>query len=121
MKNKTSVLNKLLSLVLVLMLAIPAGILPTVITSAQSDYGTVTEAELVADNYASLSDGEKALLRSGYMIGNSYTLKSPDNSDGLITVDPVAKTVEASAYTISDSEFPNGEYVWKPVAASPVP
>ncbi|MBQ7669725.1 MAG: hypothetical protein IJS45_03270 [Clostridia bacterium] len=110
MKNKTSVPSKLLSLVLVIMLAIPFGIMPTLMTSAAHPVEEeVTDAKLVADNY-DLSDAEKALLTSGLVVGNSYELNAPDNSDNLISVDPVAKTVEAET-------FVDGEYTWNPVGA----
>ena len=74
---------------------------------------TVTEGELVADNYA-LSDEEKALLASRLLAGadKKHTITVPDaENNDLISVDEKAKTIEVKSWTDV-----NG-YVWKPVAA----
>ena len=69
---------------------------------------------LLAEKYADkLTDGEQALLRSGYLAADkSYTYTPPaaDNSGQLVEVDPGEKTVTAKTYT-------NSGFTWIPVKA----
>ncbi len=90
MKNKTPLLKKTLALLLALTLILPAA---NVFVSAAET--SVTAGELVANNYDSLADKEKAILSSGLVIGGVYTVQAPDGSDNTVTVDPDEKTVEA--------------------------
>lgn len=78
------------------------------IEAGQTD--TKTDGQLVVENYNGLSAAEKALLSSGYLIGESYTYTAPDAEDGLIEVDIDNKKITADTYT-------DGTYVWKPVSA----
>lgn len=111
MRKGISALSKALSFLLALLLVIPTGSLPAVmLASAAEGSVVVTDGDLVAENYASLTDGEKEILKSGLVKGNAYTLNTPDDSDDLVKVD-------AEALTIKASDFNDGEYVWKPVAA----
>lgn len=71
---------------------------------------TKTDGQLVAESYGELSAAEKALLSSGYLVGETYTYTAPDADDGLIEVDIDTKKITADTYT-------DGIYVWKPVSA----
>ncbi len=73
---------------------------------------TVTEGEIVANNYPELSDAEKELLASGLLVGadKKHTITVPDAGNELISVDEKAKTIEVKSWTDE-----NG-YEWKPVA-----
>ena len=89
-------LKKALAIVLTVMLVVPSLGLTAIVSNATSaTTETVTAGELVAQNYASLSDAEKALLTSGYVIGDSYTYSVPENSDDLVSVDTDTKTITA--------------------------
>lgn len=78
---------------------------------------TVTLGQLLAQNYgAQLSDRAKALLTSGYLADDvtySFTAPDPENGDGLVTVDPEGKTVEARPYH-------DGSNTWAPASAAVV-
>ena len=110
MRNNLSVLKKSLAVVLALILAFPAGVLTSVVSYAGPATVAVTDAELVADNYSSLTDGEKAMLRSGLAAGGAHTYHTPDKNDGLVSVSADEKKIDASDYT-SDG------LTWKPVSA----
>ena len=71
---------------------------------------TKSAGQLVAENYEGLSAAEKALLSSGYLVGDTYTYTAPDAEDDLIKVDIDNKKITAK-------EYPDGIYVWKPVSA----
>ena len=91
-------MNKAISLLLALILMIPVAALPTMITVGASPATvTISDAELVADNYDFLTDGEKAFLKSAVVESESETIPAPSSSD-LITVDPAAKTVVIDPY-----------------------
>lgn len=68
-----------------------------------------TDGAIVADNY-DLTDAEKELLSSGWLIGNSYTYYKPTDDDELVDVDSDSKTITADVYT-------NDGYEWIPVSA----
>lgn len=111
MKKYLFTFNKALALLLALVLMIPTGVMSFIITvTASSNTVTVTDGELVANNYDSLTDGEKALQKSGLIAGSSYTFTTPGNDDGLIAVDTDNKKVTVSDYT-------DGEYTWRPASA----
>ena len=111
MRKGFNVISKTLSFLLALLLVIPTGSIPAIIVAnAAGDAVAVADGELVAENYASLSDGEKALLLSDLITGSTYYINEPGDSDNLVSVDADAKTVTASEYV-------SGEYIWRPVAA----
>ena len=70
---------------------------------------TVTEGELVADNYT-LSEAEEALLASGLLVGKTISIEKPNEEDDLVSVDKDTHAIKAVEWTDA-----NG-YVWKPVA-----
>ena len=73
---------------------------------------TKTLGQLLADNYDSLTDSEKDLLKAGLLTEASYTYTAPDANNGgdLVRIDAKNKTVTAKAYT-------NNGYTWEPVSA----
>lgn len=73
---------------------------------------TKTLGQLLADNYDSLTDSEKNLLKAGLLTEASYTYTAPDANNGgdLVRIDAKNKTVTAKAYT-------NNGYTWEPVSA----
>ena len=90
MRNKITAIKKTLALVLALMFALsPAKM--TVFAAEESK----TAGELVAYNYESLTNKEKAILNSGLVKGGVYTFNVPTASDNTVTVDADNKTVTA--------------------------
>ena len=74
---------------------------------------SITDGELLAQNYA-LSDGEKALLKSGLLSEQTYYYEvKPTAEDDLVTVDPEGKTITAKTFTYKD-------FVWYPKEATVV-
>lgn len=73
---------------------------------------TTTLGKLLAENYDSLTEGEKNLLKAGLLTETGYTFKAPDanNGDGKVSIDAKSKTVTAKVYE-------NGGYKWIPVSA----
>ncbi len=71
---------------------------------------TKTDGQLVAENYDGLTAAEKALLSSGYLVGETYIYTAPDAEDNLIEVDIDNKKITAGTHE-------DGIYVWKPVSA----
>lgn len=68
--------------------------------------------EIVANNY-DLTDAEKAVIESGYLIGESYEFVAPDDDDNLISVDIDNKIIEAKDFTDSEGNkwVPTGAYI----------
>lgn len=67
---------------------------------------TLTDAEIVADNYSEeLSDEETAILDSEYVSGNTHSFAVPSESDKLVAVDSDNKVVYAKNYTSGDYEW----------------
>lgn len=117
MQKQACMGKRLLALVLALIMAM------STLTECLAATGTGGSASgapntslgaLLAEKYADkLTDGEKALLRSGYLAADkSYTYTPPaaDNSGKLVEVNPDEKTVTAKTYTDSD-------FTWIPVKA----
>lgn len=79
---------------------------------AAAKASTKTLGQLLADNYDSLTDSEKDLLKAGLLTEASYTYTAPDANNGgdLVRIDAKNKTVTAKAYT-------NNGYTWEPVSA----
>ena len=96
---KFKALKKALAILLSIMLVIPSlGLTAIISNAAPATTKTVTDGELVAQNYASLTDAEKAILTSGQVIGDSYTYSVPENGDDLVSIDTDAKTITAANY-----------------------
>lgn len=109
--------KRLLALVLALVMALSTVTeCLAAVTSVQRPVGEaeVTMGKLLAEAYSgSLTDSEKALLKSGYLAGDKayvFTPPADDNSGKLVEVNPDEKTVTAKTYT--DSGF-----TWIPVKA----
>ena len=109
--------KRLLALVLALVMALSTVTeCLAAVTSVQRPVGEaeVTMGTLLAEAYSgSLTDSEKALLKSGYLAGDKayvFTPPAADNSNKLVEVNPDEKTVTAKTYT--DSGF-----TWIPVKA----
>lgn len=79
---------------------------------AAAKASTKTLGQLLADNYGSLTDSEKDLLKAGLLTEASYTYTAPDANNGgdLVRINAENKTVTAKAYT-------NNGYTWEPVSA----
>lgn len=113
MRNKTALFQKTLALLLTLVFVISSANLTVFATGGeQSTAKSVTDGELVAGNY-DLTDGEKAILVSGLVKGDTHEYQEPSADDNSITVDTVNKTVTAAAVT-------KGAYTWTPVSAAVV-
>ena len=60
----------------------------------------ITDGSLVANHYEhELTGGEKSLLNSGLLAGETHSYVAPTDSDDLISVDTENKTVTADSYT----------------------
>ena len=75
--------------------------------------GQMTDGKVVANNY-DLTEAEKKLLSSGFLVGDTYGYEVPGTSDDLISVNTDDKTVTAKSF-----EGTKG-YVWNPVYAEVV-
>ena len=67
-----------------------------------------TDGEIIAENY-DLTENEKELLKSGYLIGATHNYDIPDASDDLISVDIDRKIITAKSFKGADG------YIWNPV------
>lgn len=110
--------KRLLALVLALVMALSTVTeCLAAVTSVQRPVGEadVTMGKLLAEAYSgSLTDSEKALLKSGYLAGDKayvFTPPAADNSNGLVTIDKDSRRVTASSYK-------DGELMWTPVEAA---
>ena len=115
MRQETSMLNKMLAFMLCLCVMVSSMNLSLITYAAGeiTDTATVTVAELVADNYESLTSGEKAILKSGLLTSQTYTYPIPASSEGLVTVD-------ADTRTITVADYDKDGFVWRPVSAAVV-
>ena len=75
--------------------------------------GQMTDGKVVANNY-DLTEAEKKLLSSGFLVGDTYGYEVPGTSDDLISVNTDDKTVTAKSF-----EGTKG-FVWNPVYAEVV-
>ena len=110
--------KRLLALVLALVMALStvteclAAVVPVQRPVGEA---AVTKGKLLAEAYSgSLTDSEKALLKSGYLAGDEayvFTPPAADNSGGLVTIDKDSRKVTASSYK-------DGELMWTPVEAA---
>ena len=98
MKLRTSFLTRFLAMAMALVMLASSANLGLVARVFAAEPGkTITDGALVAQNYA-LSDAEKALLESGLLVGATHEYNKPTDDDGLLTVDPVEKTVKAASF-----------------------
>lgn len=113
MALSTSMFKRVLSTIMVLAILMVSSNLTwlTVGNAASSVTETITDGGLVAKNYAGISSGEQAILKSEYVKGTAHTYAVPGDADGLISVDPDAKKITVLP-------FSDGDYVWNPSAAT---
>lgn len=96
MKQGKSFLTRLLALALALAMVLSNANLGLALTAFAEGENKVTAGELVADNYE-LTDAEKAILKSGYLVGDTYSYDIPTDS-ALVAVNTDEKTVSAAAF-----------------------
>ena len=109
--------KRLLALVLALVMALSTVTeCLAAVTSVQRPVGEadVTMGKLLAEAYSgSLTDSEKALLKSGYLAGDKayvFTPPAADNSNGLVTIDKDSRKITVGSYE-------NEGFTWLPVKA----
>ena len=98
MKQCTS-FKRCMALVLALMLLVSQanlGIVQSVRAEGNKDANT-TIAQIIADNY-DLSQAEKDLLVSGYLVSDSFGYNIPANDDSLVSVDTENAKITAKAF-----------------------
>lgn len=88
MKEGRTFMKRSLALILsaVLLLSNLSGLSMLVDAADESQEMSVTVGQIVADNY-NLTDAEKAILASGYLVSEKFDYVVPGNNDGLVTVD----------------------------------
>ena len=96
-------------LTVAMILPVLSGALILPASAADEALKSLTDGEIVADNY-DLTDAEKALLSSGLLVGETYEVSVPEDGDNLVSVDEETKVITAKPYE-------KGGYVWKPVSA----
>ena len=107
MKHGNVSLKRYLAMILVVvMVATNLSGLTLPVGAAGDEEITVSIGELVAENY-DLTDAEKELLKSGYLVSDNFTYVAPTNNDELITVDTENAKITAESYK-----------GWKPVKAT---
>ncbi len=79
------------------------------VSAGDEDLVTKTDGKIVSENYE-LSDTEKLLIGSGWLVGNTHVYSTPEADNVEITVDIDEMSISAESYT-------SGDYVWVPVAA----
>ena len=109
--------KRLLALVLALVMALStvteclAAVVPVQRPVGEA---AVTMGKLLAEAYSgSLTDSEKALLKSGYLAGDKayvFTPPAADNSSGLVTIDKDSRKITVKSYE-------NEGFTWLPVKA----
>ena len=109
--------KRLLALVLALVMALStvteclAAVVPVQRPVGEA---AVTKGKLLAEAYSgSLTDSEKALLKSGYLAGDEayvFTPPAADNSSGLVTIDKDGRKITVKSYE-------NEGFTWLPVKA----
>ncbi|MBQ3192143.1 MAG: hypothetical protein IJB59_01060 [Oscillospiraceae bacterium] len=110
MKPRTSFLKRGLSLVLALLMVLSNANLGIVL-QANAAESSVKAGELMANTYA-LTDAEKAILKSGYLAGDTAYTYDPAVVEGKVTVDADAKTITAASvdgWKAVSAKLVNGE------------
>lgn len=99
MNFKTPFINRCIALILAVVMVVSSGNAGVVfpVLAAGDDGISVTAGALVADNYE-LTDAEAALLRSGLLVGDTYTYTNPSDGEALISVDTDNNTITAATY-----------------------
>ena len=99
MKTKTPILSRCLAMLLALVLSF-ANVPGLVLTAFAAEAASVGAGEVVAENYTTLTDEEKALLKSGYLAGD-YTIEYsvPEDSDDLVEVNADEKKITAKPFS----------------------
>lgn len=106
MKEGNKFLKRCLALVLtaVLLLSNLSG-LSTLVDAADEVETSTTVGQIVANNY-NLTEAEKAILASGYLVSDTFTYVAPTAGDNLVAVD-----TENAKITAASKDG------WKPVSA----
>lgn len=105
MKHGTSFMKRCLAAALALVMIISCANLGLVQQALAADKTSVSIAQIIADNY-DLSEAEKELLKSGYLVSDSFEYTVPSDEDELVSVDTENAKITA--------ESKNG---WEPVKA----
>lgn len=108
MKVRTSFLKRCLALALALVLLVSGTNMGVALQAFAADNAaetTVQIGKIVADSY-DLTDAEKALLSSGYLVGGTYSYTEP--SEELVSVDTDKKTITAKS---SNGWVPTEAYI----------
>ena len=105
MKHGTSFMKRCLAAAVALVMIISCANLGLVQQALAADKTSVSIAQIIADNY-DLSEAEKELLKSGYLVSDSFAYTVPSDEDGLVSVDTENAKITA--------ESKNG---WEPVKA----
>ena len=108
MKVRTSILKRCLALALALVLLVSGTNMGVALQAFAADNAaetTVQIGKIVADSY-DLTDAEKALLSSGYLVGGTYSYTEP--SEELVSVDTDKKTITAKS---SNGWVPTEAYI----------
>ena len=105
MKHGTSFMKRCLAAALALVMIISCANLGLVQQALAADKTSASIAQIIADNY-DLSEAEKELLKSGYLVSDSFEYTVPSDEDELVSVDTENAKITA--------ESKNG---WEPVKA----
>ena len=106
MKQRTSLFNRGIALVLALMLLVSQANMGILLHAHADEFDVnTTIAQIIADNY-DLSEAEKNLLKSGYLVSDSFAYNVPANEDSLVSVDTENAKITAA-----------GKYGWVPTKA----
>ncbi len=112
MYRKRTLIERICAIAMALVLVV--GTVPTSVFALGRGADGKTEmglGELIVKNYSDLSKAEQDMLNSGLLTADKYSFEVPSTSEGLVTVDPVGKTVEVKPYT-------NEGYIWNAVSAA---
>ena len=117
MKKKFNFSKRIIAalLTLAMLLSAASSLLVFGVSAEESEEtkGQMTDGKVVANNY-DLTEAEKKLLSSGFLVGDTYGYEVPGTSDDLISVNTDDKTVTAKSF-----EGTKG-FVWNPVYAEVV-
>ena len=97
MKVRTSLLTRCVALVLALMMVVSGANLGIVFQAYAAENNTKLVGTLMAENYDSLTDAEKALLKSGYLANTKLSKTYVALPEGLVSVDKEATKIIAES------------------------
>jgi hypothetical protein len=112
MKKYSKLFKRVQAFILVAAMLLSMSNLGLFLNVSAADSGSTeskTDGSIVADNYE-LTEAEKALLKSGYLVGDVHEYTKPESSS-LIYVDIDNKKITAQEYNGGSG------YVWIPVSA----